>query len=50
MKKENSGISRRSFLKGAAATAAGAAAFSAMNMPVLADEEAAASDAYSKRI
>ena len=44
MKKENSGISRRSFLKGAAATAAGAAAFSAMNMPVLADEEAAASD------
>ena len=33
MKKEVSGMSRRSFLKGAAATVAGAAAISAMGMP-----------------
>ena len=42
MKKSNSGISRRSFLKGAAATAAGAAALSAM--PVMAEEETMAAD------
>ena len=38
MKKEVSGMSRRSFLKGAAASAAGIAAVSAMGMPAMAED------------